>query len=790
MSKQFERLYHAWVLEFRERYLRWANPRARPWEHTCRVHDGKCGTPDDDLVLCDHCDAMYGYKCITPPLKKLPKGVWHCQDCRPKLKSARGTRMMSAVAEQAARKRAELGDTPKRKVKQTMYLVKWAGLGYEHCTWETKQDVGNAQLLAAFHKLNNSYPDEPDMPEELVEKVLDQETHINHGNAGGKYCIPDLRTQLYAQTCAFQFTKFGMEIPSNVRSGCGPITTSGVVTPEKVDSNDESREDVVKCVGEMVDRVARKDTMPQLMKLNFRLPPVLAGEYDTIVPITSKGLLMNVGEIHGSVAFLGYRKFPDGSKGPAEKQKLIRNVGDKIIAVDGVSTVNKTFKEVISLLRESGKNKYAFMRFLANKYAVINSDLSSVGTMGRFAYEEMQRKLKTDRKRLLIERNEAIEEEVEEVEEEAEESDGSAEPDDSGEDSDGSAEFQPDSDDEEVTEKEIKDLASSGPSSPNKAPDNLNQNANGTGQPTDQSDPSKSTETNNEDQPKPKEVSLVVRAETTQSLATRLLDIDIGCSSDEGGDEDCAYFIDGVDSTFTGMAEMDDEGFEETAKVEETAKEKKPAEAQSKTLPVKRNEFSSLGDRAKMVASIALTSQPPDIERFDNFPLPSSKAIAEKEAKEKETADKSVLIDSPGKPMKRSTVKVEQLDVATNETIHIWANAQAAAATLQIPLNELRQVLQGDYDEVLGDEIGGFRWRYAAAGATVTAGNSESKKGSKKGKEAWLEFRDRLYDPNDPHPYKNGNRLRDYQVEGVNWLASTFYRKHGCILADGKFSPV
>ena len=25
MAKQFERLYHAWVLDFRERYLRWAS---------------------------------------------------------------------------------------------------------------------------------------------------------------------------------------------------------------------------------------------------------------------------------------------------------------------------------------------------------------------------------------------------------------------------------------------------------------------------------------------------------------------------------------------------------------------------------------------------------------------------------------------------------------------------------------------------------------------------------------------------------------------------------------------
>jgi hypothetical protein len=71
------------------------------------------------------------------------------------------------------------------------------------------------------------------------------------------------------------------------------------------------------------------------MIINASLPPLLTGEYDAIIPITGKGLMMNVGEIHGCVAFLGYRSFPDGTKGPADLNHLVRNVGDKIIAVDG-----------------------------------------------------------------------------------------------------------------------------------------------------------------------------------------------------------------------------------------------------------------------------------------------------------------------------------------------------------------------------------------------------------------------------------------------------------------------
>ena len=151
MSKLFERLYHAWVLDFRERYLRWANPKARPWEQTCRQCDGKCNTPDDQLVVCDHCDAPYGFKCLPKPLKKLPKGVWHCVDCKPRLNTVKGIRMLSAVAEHAARKRAELGDTPKKTINQTMYLVKWEGKSRQPIA----SSIVDERRILTFHAICN-----------------------------------------------------------------------------------------------------------------------------------------------------------------------------------------------------------------------------------------------------------------------------------------------------------------------------------------------------------------------------------------------------------------------------------------------------------------------------------------------------------------------------------------------------------------------------------------------------------------------------------------------------------
>lgn len=816
MSKQFERLYNAWVVEFRDRFLRWAHPKARPWEHTCRKCDGECGTSDDKMVLCDHCDAMYGTACVN--LKKIPKGVWHCPECKPKLKTNKSIRMLSAIAEAAARRKAELGDVPKKKVLQKMYLVKWAGLGYEFCTWETKKDINDDALIVEYQRLNNMTPDEPDLTEKEVQEVLDKTKHISFETAGGSFCIPDLRVQLYAQSRAFQFSKFGSDIPDALSGYVGPKTcavTSAIRKDENVGGNRTDTEaesqalsnginantsnypvDVVQCVHDLCHRVARSNSQ-ELMKVNANLGPLLTGEYDAIIPITSRGLMMNVGEIHGSVAFLGYRLFPDQSKGPAEVANLIRNVGDKIIAVDGISTIDKTFKEVIGMLRESGKNKYAFMRFLENRFSACSNDLTSLGTSGNYALVELRQKFSDERKRLLFQRkqnfnnlDEAID--PEEVEEEVTDNDE----DDSEEDG-SEGEFEPDSDDEDLVQKKKSDGSQSNEKAPKNGAQTLSTQetkSNGEFQIVEKQEGSreKSEEANGK--------TIVVRQETTQSLAKRLLDIDVGYSSDEGGDEDCIFYVDGVDETFTSCIDSkskkevlgDETGEEPHLKSE---KDEAEGEEEKLVLPMKRNEFSNLGERAKLNAAIAVTKFEADASDFINFPGPSPKEIEAKQKAAETLAKQGSELDSlsqgeagehnsPTKT-KRSTVKVEQISVSTGDVVHVWANAEAAAATLQISLDDIKRMLKGKYDEELGDEVGGYRWKYALAGAEVTAkGVGGSSRGSKKGKEAFLEFRDKLYDHADPHVYKNGNRLRDYQVDGVNWLASTWYKRHSCILAD------
>jgi hypothetical protein len=75
------------------------------------------------------------------------------------------------------------------------------------------------------------------------------------------------------------------------------------------------------------------------------------------VPIVESNALMirisekvnEQGTVH--CTFGGYTRHRDGTKGPAEQRRLFRNIGDRIVAVDGMPTKNSTFKQVRNLIR-------------------------------------------------------------------------------------------------------------------------------------------------------------------------------------------------------------------------------------------------------------------------------------------------------------------------------------------------------------------------------------------------------------------------------------------------------
>ena len=268
-------------------------------------------------------------------------------------------------------KRADKFTILAHQKKQKMFLVKWAGLGYEHCTWETQEDINDDAIISEFRRLEGVTPEEPELIEEDVSKVIDSAITVTSENAEGNPDMALLRSQLYAQTRSFQFTKFGADIPSRLNAECGP-ECHGLTYPLHVES-------VNACLMDMVNRVSRNQKELGSSQHAASLPPLLCDEYDVILPVTSGGLLLNVGEKQGGVQFLGYRQLPNNGKGPSELANLVHNVGDQIIAVNGKSAVGKTFIEVIGMLKECVT--FAYIRFLScrNKH----SELSSCGSLGK-----------------------------------------------------------------------------------------------------------------------------------------------------------------------------------------------------------------------------------------------------------------------------------------------------------------------------------------------------------------------------------------------------------------------
>lgn len=106
--------------------------------------------------------------------------------------------------------------------------------------------------------------------------------------------------------------------------------------------------------------------------------------------------------------------------------------------------------------------------------------------------------------------------------------------------------------------------------------------------------------------------------------------------------------------------------------------------------PVKKDDFSLLGQKSQLQVAIALTNHEADPHDFDNFPHPSQKEIAAVKAKEEAEArareeeklkEEAALLEAQ-KPKVKSTTKVEQVSTISNEVVHIWASAEDAAAVM------------------------------------------------------------------------------------------------------------
>jgi hypothetical protein len=251
LSLQFERLFQAWVWSFAAGDVFLSEPIGRPWEPICRVCLSDDQENEDLVMLCDHCDASYHIYCLDPPLSSVPEDAWVCSRCSTWLATS-GAKCLSATAEDTAR---TMTDTTREKkvigVKKKKYLVKWTGLPYSECTWELAKDVGDDQAITAYHKLNDTPPEEPP----LTQAELGTELSKNPKNSRlPAQLYPSLTKEVegnvYSQIRALHFLKSNLQAPVALLKECGPAcyssTYEDMCVPTKMPA------DVVKTLKEMV----------------------------------------------------------------------------------------------------------------------------------------------------------------------------------------------------------------------------------------------------------------------------------------------------------------------------------------------------------------------------------------------------------------------------------------------------------------------------------------------------------------------------------------------------------
>ena len=233
----------------------------------------------------------------------------------------------------------------------------------------------------------------------------------------------------------------------------------------------------------------------------------------------------------------------------AEIRNLVRKQGDIIIAVNGRSTVTKSFKEIIPMLRES--STFAYVRLVHMECMAGGGFTTSCGALGRYLHDDLSAALRTDRRRLLAKRSLALIRAEAEKDGESTVSDDAADGLDDDSDSDESVDIEPDSEDEAL----LNEKSSSSDDSDNSTDDSrsIGNAPSGNGSDADEIVHSQGVTKESEKTAAEKEITEIIEApelesviykqESTRHLAYRILGMDVGYSSDEGGDEDVAYYV-------------------------------------------------------------------------------------------------------------------------------------------------------------------------------------------------------------------------------------------------------
>jgi hypothetical protein len=140
LSRIFDRLLNAWVLNFKSGLHKWEDAPSRPWETFCLTCTSTRPDKEPELMTCDFCEGQYHIGCLEPPLVDVPAGPWLCQGCE-QIEREGAIGHHSHLLEEALREKVARQCHTTTLKKQKMYLVKWKDLSNASCTWEKPEDL-------------------------------------------------------------------------------------------------------------------------------------------------------------------------------------------------------------------------------------------------------------------------------------------------------------------------------------------------------------------------------------------------------------------------------------------------------------------------------------------------------------------------------------------------------------------------------------------------------------------------------------------------------------------------